>query len=274
MLGQDLMVHLAARHEVLGLERAEADITNADQVLRAVKTKDPEVVIHAAAFTAVDDCERRPELAFQVNAEGTRNLAMACREWHLPVLYVSTDYVFDGEKPTPYVEQDTPNPINVYGRSKFEGERYVQGLLERYWIVRTSWLFGRNGKNFVRTILGKARRGEPLRVVDDQIGSPTYTADLAKILGQILEMGKPGIYHATNQGHCSWFEFAREALRQAGLDQGAVSPMSSSELDCPAIRPENSRLADTRLRKEGMLLLPLWQDALGRYMEIGRQSGC
>src|ERR1700682_1166287 len=177
MLGQDLMLHLAARHEVLGLERAEADITSADQVLRAVKTKDPEVVIHAAAFTAVDDCERWPELAFQVNAEGTRNLAMACREWHLPVLYVSTDYVFDGEKPTPYVEEDTPNPINVYGRSKLQGERYLRDLLERYLIVRTSWLFGRNGRNFVRTILSKARRGEPLRVVDDQIGSPTYSWD-------------------------------------------------------------------------------------------------
>lgn len=268
MLGQDLMEHLAGRHEVLGLVRVEADITDAERVVDAITTKSPDVVIHAAAFTAVDDCERRPEVAFRVNAEGTRNLALACRLRGLPMLYVSTDYVFDGEKAAPYEEEDAPNPINIYGRSKLQGERYVQDLLQRFWIVRTSWLFGLNGKNFVRTILSKAKTGEPLRVVDDQIGSPTYTVDLAEIIGKIVESGAPGIYHATNQGYCSWYGFAKEALRQAGMDHVPISPASSVELDRPARRPKNSRLANARLGKEGLPLLPPWRDALNTYIRI------
>jgi dTDP-4-dehydrorhamnose reductase len=182
------------------------------------------------------------------------------------MLYVSTDYVFDGEKADAYVESDSPNPINIYGRSKLEGERYVSDLIDRFWIVRTSWLFGPLGKNFVKTILDMARRGQSLRVVNDQVGSPTYTVDLATGLEQIFEKGSPGIYHVTNQAHCSWYEFAEEILRQAGLEQVELLPIPTSASDRPARRPRNSRLANTRLVAEGLGLLPPWQDALRRYL--------
>jgi dTDP-4-dehydrorhamnose reductase len=266
MLGHDLVEHLRGRHEVIGLERAEADITDPLQVNVALQMRHPEIVIHSAAFTAVDECERQPEHVFQVNGEGTKNLALACRKDQIPLLYVSTDYVFDGEKPEPYMEDDPPNPINVYGRSKLLGERYVLKLLDRFWIVRTSWLFGMNGKNFVRTILTKAATEEPFHVVDDQIGSPTFTADLAMTLGQIVEKGSPGVYHATNQGACSWFEFAREILRQAGFNPSQISSISSQNLNRPARRPKNSRLANARIQSVGLPLLPAWQDALHRYL--------
>lgn len=266
MLGQDLMAYLAARYQVLPLTRNDADITDASVIARAIDSRKPSIVVHAAAFTAVDECERQPERAFRVNAEGTLNVARACRNARLPLLYVSTDYVFDGEKTEPYLENDVPNPINVYGRSKLQGEKHVSELVTRFWIVRTSWLFGPLRKNFVRTILEKVQRGESLRVVDDQVGAPTYTTDLAAALGQILEKGSPGIYHGTNQGYCSWFEFAQEIIRQAGLNQVRIAPIRSSESDRPARRPRNSRLANKRLEAEGLPLLPLWQDALRRYI--------
>ncbi len=266
MLGRDLTAQFAARHQVVPLTRHEADVTDPKSVLESIGRAKPEVVIHAAAFTAVDDCEGQPELALRVNAEGTRNVALACVELRIPMLYISTDYVFDGTKPTPYTESDQPNPINVYGRSKLEGERFVQGMLGQFWIVRTSWLFGLMGKNFVRTILGKAESGESLQVVNDQVGAPTYTADLAEKLEQIVERGGPGIYHVTNQGYCSWFDFAQEILEQTGLRDVRVLPIPTSASNRPAPRPKNSRLANLRLESLGFSLLPPWQDALRRYL--------
>jgi dTDP-4-dehydrorhamnose reductase len=266
MLGRDLTAHLRARHQVVPADLPEVDITDFDLVRRTFDSTKLDVVIHTAAFTSVDDCEHRPDLAFQVNAEGTRNVAVACLEASLPMLYVSTDYVFDGQKPTPYAEDDLPNPLNVYGRSKLQGERHVKELLQAAWIVRTSWLFGPLGKNFVRTILQRAQRGESLRVVDDQIGAPTYTMDLAEKLEQIVTRGNPGIYHVTNRGYCSWFEFAQEILRQAGLSHVPLFAIPTSASDRPALRPRNSRLAHTRLESEGLGLLPAWQDALTRYL--------
>jgi dTDP-4-dehydrorhamnose reductase len=266
MLGRDLTAHLAARHQVVPADLPEVDITDLDLVQRTFDSTRPEVVIHTAAFTSVDDCEHRPDLAFQVNAEGTRNVAVACRQASLPMLYISTDYVFDGQKPTPYGEDDRPGPLNVYGRSKLQGERYVTELLKAAWIVRTSWLFGPLGKNFVRAILQRAQQGESLRVVDDQVGAPTYTMDLAEKLEEIVMKGKPGIYHVTNHGYCSWFEFAQEILRQAGLSHVPLSPIPTSDSDRPARRPRNSRLAHTRLESEGLGLLPAWQEALTRYL--------
>jgi dTDP-4-dehydrorhamnose reductase len=265
MLGQDLAAHLAARHEVLPLGRSDADITDSRAVARAIASRSPDVVIHAAAFTAVDDCEQKPELALQVNGGGTRNVALACGAIGARMLYISTDYVFDGQKDSPYVETDEPNPINVYGKSKLQGENHVR-VLQDSWIVRVSWLFGPLGKNFVRTILGRAREGQNLRVVDDQVGAPTYTVDASERVGQILERGAPGLYHVTNQGHCSWLEFAAEILAQAGLEGAPLSPISSLALGRPAARPKNSRLADTRLAASGMGPLPPWQDALRRYL--------
>ena len=266
MLGRDLTAHLEARHQVVGADLPEVDITDLHPVQRAFASAKLDAVIHTAAFTAVDDCEHRPDLAFQVNAQGTRNVAVACLEASLPMLYLSTDYVFDGQKPAPYAEDDPPNPLNVYGRSKLQGERHVQELLPAAWIVRTSWLFGPLGKNFVRTILQRAQQGESLRVVDDQVGAPTYTMDLAEKLEQIVMRGKPGVYHVTNRGYCSWFEFAQEILRQARLSHVPLFGIPTSASNRPALRPRNSRLAHTRLEIEGLGLLPPWQDALARYL--------
>jgi len=266
MLGRDLTAHLGARHQVVGADLPEVDITDLHLVQRAFDSAKLDAVIHTAAFTAVDDCEHRPDLAFQVNAQGTRNVAVACREASLPMLYLSTDYVFDGQKPAPYTEDDHPNPLNVYGRSKLQGESHVQELLPAAWIVRTSWLFGPLGKNFVRTILQRAQQGESLRVVDDQAGAPTYTMDLAEKVEQIVMRGNPGVYHVTNRGYCSWFEFAQEILRQAGLNHVPLFAIPTSASDRPALRPRNSRLAHTRLESEGLGLLPTWQDALTRYL--------
>jgi len=266
MLGQDLVAHLAVRHQIIPVDLPQVDITDLRAIQATASSQRPDVVIHTAAFTAVDECETRRELAFQVNAQGTRHVALACRDQKVPLLYISTDYVFDGEKPSPYREDDAPRPINVYGQSKLQGEQHVRTLVGHFWIVRTSWLFGPKGRNFVRAILEKARRDRMLRVVDDQVGAPTYTADLAEKLEQIIERGGTGIYHVTNQGFCSWFEFAEEILRQAGLSQVAVTPMPSSASERPAPRPKNSRLANSRLESEGLGLLPPWQDALRRYL--------
>jgi dTDP-4-dehydrorhamnose reductase len=182
------------------------------------------------------------------------------------MVYISTDYVFDGKKATPYVEDDPPNPINVYGQSKLEGERNVSELVERAWIVRTSWLFGPCGRSFVRAILERAQQGESLEVVNDQVGAPTYTADLAQALVQVVEREGPGTYHVTNQGYCSWFEFAREIIRQAGLKHAKINPIPTSASNRLARRPRNSRLANTRLITDELGLLPPWQGALGRYL--------
>ncbi len=266
MLGQDLVAWLSARHQVLAPPPNELDVTDVESVMQSVEAGKPNVLIHAAAFTAVDECERQPELAFRVNADGTRHIAAACHRWHIPLLYVSTDYVFNGGKPEPYLESDQPEPLNVYGRSKLAGEQSVKELVERFWIVRTSWLFGPLGKNFVSAILAQARAGNPLRVVNDQVGSPTYTMDLAAKLEEIVQRAAPGIYHVTNQGHCSWFEFARQILAVAGLQHIPVAPIPTSGSDRPARRPLNSRLANERLETFGLGLLPCWQDALRRYL--------
>jgi dTDP-4-dehydrorhamnose reductase len=272
MLGQDLAPHLAPHHEVLPVDLPEVDITDPDAIGRSVEAGKPDVVIHAAAFTAVDDCERQPQRAFLVNSAGTQNVVLACRRVDVPMLYISTDYVFDGEKDGPYLENDEPNPLNIYGKSKLEGECHVRELLPRFWIVRTSWLFGPLGKNFVQTILERVRAGESLRVVDDQIGAPTYTVDLAAKLLQVVERGEPGVYHVTNQGYCSWFEFSKEIARQAGLGQSKISPIPTSGSDRPARRPRNSRLANARLESEGLGLLPPWSDALARYLAREAQA--
>ena len=273
MLGQDLAPQLEARHELLPVDLPEVDITDADAMAQSVDIGKPDVVIHAAAFTAVDDCECQAERAFLVNSTGTRHVALACRRAGVPMLYISTDYVFDGEKNGPYLENDRTNPLNIYGKSKLEGEGHVRELVPRFWIVRTSWLFGPLGKNFVQTILGGVRAGEALRIVDDQVGAPTYTVDLAAKLLEIIETGGPGVYHVTNQNYCSWFEFSKEIARQAGFAQAEISPIPTSASDRPARRPLNSRLANTRLESEGLSLLPAWTDALGRYLEREARAG-
>ncbi len=266
MLGRDLVACLESRHGVLPLTRREADVTNGGSVDRALDRAEPDVVVHCAAYTAVDDCELQPELAWKVNAEGPRNVARACRRRGVPILYLSTDYVFYGEKSEPYVETDRPNPLNVYGKTKLAGEEAVTELAARFWIVRVSWLFGPWGRNFVRAILDQARRGQPLRVVDDQVGAPTYTLHLAEKIEQLFNGTEGGIYHVTNQGYCSWFEFAQAVLHQAGLDQVTISPVPSSTLNRRARRPRNSRLANARLDSSGLGLLPPWTEGVRCYL--------
>jgi dTDP-4-dehydrorhamnose reductase len=266
MLARAIAEVLPPREQIVGASHAEADITDKNAIRKALETVRPDVVVNAAAFTDVDACETQQELAFRVNAEGPRNLATVCGELDIPLMHISTDYVFDGEKVEPYVEEDEPRPISVYGRSKLEGEREVQKQLDRYWIARVCGVFGPYRKNFVSLVVDLGRKGEPLRIVKDQQLAPTYTFDAAAGIGRILRRGPFGLYHLTNQGFTSRVEFTREILRQAGFAGSEVIPISSEETKRPAARPRNSRLENGRLKREGIEPLPSWEDALGRYL--------
>lgn len=226
----------------------------------------PDALIHAAAYTAVDRAEEERELAFAVNEGGTRALARLCKEFGTKMLYLSTDYVFSGEGDDFYETDAKKNPQNVYGASKLAGERAIEEILEKYFIVRISWVFGVHGKNFIRTMLQLAEMHKELQVVDDQIGSPTYTKDLAELLLLMVQTEKYGIYHATNEGVCSWADFAEEIFRQAGK-QIHLHRVPSSAYPTKACRPTNSRMSKKSLDLAGFSRLPSWQDALARYLE-------
>ncbi len=251
--------------DVTGTDLPELDITDRSAVLRTLTDLRPEVVIHGAAFTAVDACESDPDTAFAVNALATRHLAEGARAVGAHLLYVSTDYVFDGTSPRPYLEWDRPCPLSVYGRSKYGGELEL-GPGDT--IVRTSWVCGAHGANMVKTVLRLARQPGPLRFVDDQRGSPTFTADLAGAIAVLATERRPGTFHVTNQGVTSWYEFARAVLEAAGLDPARVEPIATSDLDPPrpAPRPANSALENAALRLGGLPLLPDWRDALARLV--------
>ena len=247
------------------------DITDADAVFKAVEALRPDAVIHCAAWTAVDAAEEpeNREKAFAVNAEGTRNLAVACKDLGCKMLYISTDYVFDGQGTEPWQPDcDRYAPLNVYGQSKLAGEMAVKELLKRYFIVRIAWAFGKNGKNFVRTMLRVGKTHDTVRVVTDQIGTPTYTPDLARLLADMIQTERYGVYHATNEGgFISWYEFTKEIYRQAGL-KTAILPVTTAEYGLSkAKRPFNSRLDKSRLTERGFARLPNWQDALTRYLK-------
>jgi len=260
-LGVELVPALAVHGEVISSTLADLDITDPDCADRVAALK-PDWVVHTAAATDVDGCEREPEWAMAVNAEGTRLVAEGCRRVGAGLLYVSTDYVFDGRKGAPYVESDAPAPLSAYGRSKLEGERWVQRLAPRWTIVRTAWLYGVHGKNFVKTILGKTTAGESLRVVDDQVGSPTYAVDLAGAIALLVSRGRTGLYHVTNSGSCSWYEFTLEILRLAGPGGSTVSRITSVQLSLPARRPGYSALENAAWKAAGLPSLRLWKEAL------------
>jgi dTDP-4-dehydrorhamnose reductase len=260
-LGVELVRALAAQGEVIGVDIAELDVTHPECADR-VAALGPNWVAHAAAATDVDGCEREPERAMAVNAEGTRRVAEGCRRAGAGLVYLSTDYVFDGRKGAPYTEWDAPAPLNAYGRSKLEGEGAVRSLVSRWVIVRTAWLYGVHGKNFVKTIVGKAAAGEKLQVVDDQVGSPTYAADLARAVALLLSRGLSGVYHVTNGGSCSWYEFTREILRLTGADTKCVSRISSEELGRRARRPAYSVLENAAWKAAGLPPLRPWPEAL------------
>lgn len=273
MLGTDLCARLRDEHKVIAWDLPEYDVTNLSQALAELTKLKPDVVVHCAANTNVDGCERDPQQAYLVNALGTWNIAAACAESDTALAYLSTDFVFDGEKGEPYDEFDIPNPISVYGRSKYAGELLVRQLLNRHYIVRSSWLFGMNGNNFVRAILRKAEEGGPIPVVADQVGCPTYTVDLAEKIAGIIESPQYGTYHVTNAGSCSWAEFAEEIIRQAGLDTPIV-PIPAADWESPTRRPKDSRLRHLALELQGRDNLRSWQEALAEFLgELRVQGG-
>ncbi len=264
-LGSDVCAELEARRIAhCGVSTRECDITDAQAVSALLESCCPDVVIHCAAYTAVEHAESDKERCWLVNADGTRNIARACRDVGAKLLYISTDYVFSGEGDQPHQVDDPTGPLNVYGASKLAGEQAVRELLERCWIVRTSWVFGNHGGNFVKTMLRLGREREEVRVVCDQIGSPTYTADLAKLLCDMSMTESYGTYHAANAGFCSWAEFAEEIFRLAGLPTRVV-PVPAAEYPSKVVRPMNSRLDQSALQREGFQALPHWKDALKAF---------
>ena len=266
-LGYDVVNELVKRgHTAIGTDIEEMDITDKNSVDSVIKENTPDAVIHCAAYTAVDAAEDNEELCRKINAEGTQNIADVCKELDIKMIYISTDYVFDGEGKRPWEPEDERTPLNVYGQTKYEGELAVQNTLSKYFIVRIAWVFGVNGKNFIKTMLNLGKTRDALTVVNDQFGSPTYTYDLAKLLVDMVETEKYGIYHATNEGICTWYEFACEIFKQAGINV-KVSPVSASEYPAKAKRPSNSRMSKEKLTEQGFEKLPTWQDALARYLK-------
>lgn len=268
-LGHDVMNELAKRgYEGIGVDVQEMDITDGEAVARVMEDAHPDKVVHCAAWTAVDAAEDQEELCRKVNALGTENIAKMCRKLDIPMIYLSTDYVFDGEGTRPW-EPDDPvvTPLNVYGQTKYEGEQAIEKYLEKYYIVRIAWVFGINGKNFIKTMVNLGKTHDTVTVVNDQIGTPTYTFDLAKLLVDMLEREEYGKYHVTNEGgYISWYDFAKEIFRQAGLDVKVI-PVSTEEYKAKAKRPSNSRMEKKKLDEHGFDRLPTWQDALVRYLD-------
>ncbi len=266
-LGYDVVNELTKRgHEAVGVDVEEMDITDPEAVGRVIREACVEAVIHCAAYTAVDAAEDHVDTCRRVNAYGTENVAKVCEQLNLKMMYISTDYVFDGEGTRPWEPDDERHPLNVYGQTKYEGEVAVTDHVEKFFIVRIAWVFGVNGKNFIKTMLNLGKTHDTLTVVNDQVGSPTYTYDLAVLLVDMILTDKYGFYHATNEGLCTWFEFAAEIFRQAGMGVN-VLPVSAAEYPSKARRPYNSRMNKDKLEQNGFDRLPSWQDALGRYLK-------
>lgn len=276
-LGFDVINELEKRgYEAVGVDIEEMDITDEDSVNKVIKEAAPQVVIHCAAWTAVDAAEDEENIpkVMAVNAKGTEYIAKVCKELDCKMIYISTDYVFDGQGERPWEPEDNRAPLNVYGQSKYEGELAVQSLLEKYYIVRIAWVFGKNGKNFIKTMLNLGKTHDRLTVVADQIGTPTYTFDLARLLVDMAETDKYGIYHATNEGgYISWYDFTVEIMKQAGkiddkYNHVEVAPVGSDQYPAKAKRPSNSRMDKSKLIENGFEPLPDWKDAVERYINI------
>lgn len=265
-LGYDVAAELEKRgEEFIATTRKEIDLSDEKSIKDFITRHSPSAVIHCAAYTAVDKAESEAELALTINGLGTRYIAEACREVGAKLLYPSTDYVFGGDGNKPYEINDEKTPCNVYGKSKLLGEDSVRALNRQHFIVRISWVFGKNGKNFVKTMLNLAAKNKKVRVVMDQIGSPTYTKDLAPLLVDMIHTEKYGTYHATNEGFCSWADFAKEIFKLAKKNV-EVEEIFTSDYPLPARRPFNSRLSKKSLDDAGFERLPTWQDAVKRYL--------
>ena len=272
-LGHDILLNIAARGiDGIPADIAEFDITQAAAAEQFIVSHQPDAVIHCAAYTAVDKAEDDVELCRRINVTGTENIARACQKINAKMVYVSTDYVFPGTGDTPYETYSSTGPLSVYGKTKLGGEHAVEQFLTRYFIVRTSWVFGKNGNNFVKTMLRLGKEREEVNVVCDQIGSPTYTVDLARLLVDMALSEQYGIYHATNEGFCSWAEFAQAIFHIAGLPT-RVNFITSDQYPSKAHRPLNSRLSKVSLKQAGFTRLPSWEDALDRFLlELGITS--
>lgn len=265
-LGYDLAIELSARgHKVTAVNSKELDLTEPGAVRAYLSAVRPDAVMLCAAYTAVDKAEDDAESCFAVNCYGTKEVADVCAELGCKLLYISTDYVFPGTGERPWDPDDLPDPINNYGKSKLYGEEAVRAAVEKHFIVRISWLFGINGRNFVKTMLRLGAEKEQICVVSDQIGSPTYSKDLSALLADMIVTDKYGTYHATNEGFCSWYEFACSIMEKAGLP-AKVIPVPSTEYPTRAKRPLNSRLNKEKLTESGFYRLPTWEDALNRFL--------
>lgn len=266
-LGYDVVKELNSRSvECRGVDREDFDITDRDETVGYICDYAPDAVIHCAAYTAVDRAEDDEENCRKVNADGTENIAVACEKLRAKMLYVSTDYVYGGDGEAPFETDSPTNPKNVYGVTKLEGEKAVMKYIDKFFIVRTSWVFGINGNNFVKTMLRLGDEKESLNVVCDQVGSPTYTPDLARLICDLIVTEKYGIYHGTNENFCSWAEFAAEIMKLGGK-KTVINPVPSSEYPTKAERPHNSRLSKKCLDEAGIKRLPTWQDALKRFLK-------
>lgn len=252
--------------EAIGVDINDFDITNKDQTQKYIMICKPDVIVHCAAYTAVDKAEDEKEKCYAINVEGTKNIAEICNQIDAKMVYVSSDYVFDGQGSEPQSEEKPTSPLNFYGYSKAKGEQIVRELVEKHFIIRTSWVYGKNGNNFVKTMLKLAQIKDEINVVNDQIGAPTYTKDLASLISDMIQTTKYGTYHGVNEGYCSWYEFALSIFEKAGINV-KVNPIPTSAYPSKARRPLNSRLSKNNLEINGFRRLPKWEDALNRYLK-------
>lgn len=266
-LGFDVIRELKARNiECIGTTRNEFSLTDTEKMQAFVKAYKPDAVIHCAAYMNVNEAEDNKDLCMLVNYSSTKELAKICKEIDAKMIYISTDYVFAGSGEGFYEINNDKEPQNVYGKSKLKGELAIQKILDKYFIIRTSWLFGINGNNFIKYVLSEQKKGNKLRIVNDQIGSPTYTVDLAKLLCDMALSDKYGIYHATNEGICSWYDFVCEIFKQSGIKIN-IEPVPSTAFPTKATRPYNSRMSKKCLDEAGFNRLPTWQNALTKYLK-------
>lgn len=265
-LGSDVVKELLKRgYSTLSPNRSELNLCSEDNIRNYILNSNCEAIVHCAAYTQVDKAEDEKDLCIKINATATKHIAKCAKILDIPMIYISTDYVFDGTKDGKYTENDETNPINIYGESKLAGEKYVQEILDKYYIVRTSWVFNINGKNFIETMLRLSKTNNQLSIVNDQIGSPTYTKDLSRLLVDMLETSKYGLYHATNEGYCSWYEFANTIFKLANINID-IKAINSNEYASRAKRPMNSKLSKDKLIEYGFKPLPHWEDALKDYL--------
>lgn len=274
-LGYDCTNLLISKYDVAALDLDEMDITNAGDVERIVHNYKPDIILNCAAYTRVDACEVEKELAWETNVEGPRNLSLSIKKYGGKLIHISTDYVFNGKRtpPEPYLENDEPSPLSYYGLTKLEGELAVRQITKSHVIIRTAWVYGINGQNFLKTILRRALRNpeKEIKVVNDQYGSPTWSFRLAQQIERIIEADGCGIYHATSEGYCTWYELARYFMKRMNVEHNIV-PCSTDEYPTPAVRPQNSILDNRKLKEQGINLMPHWEEEIDQFVAIFKEA--